>query len=258
MEKWVSNKYSYKSYKNEAHINSSSGLYEIDLDKELSRIKSLGYIKTMRKGDTGIGYTLETLLGLKETNKRGIGDISYKGIPTELKSQRKKTSSMMTLFTLEAEKGLNKDRIMIEKYGYKDTMGRDGLKVTLNTSHYVPQNLKLNINKEKDMIEIIDKDKNVLWYWNFNKLEVKIGSLAIIFADTKGSGENEQFHFNEAYYYNELDRNKLFDMFEDSLFVVDLRMHLRSNNTVRNHGTAFRLKGISNLDHCYNKIKKII
>lgn len=39
-----------------------------ELKKKLKNIKALGFVKTHRKGDTGIGKTLEDLLGIKENN----------------------------------------------------------------------------------------------------------------------------------------------------------------------------------------------
>ena len=37
-----------------------------EVRKKLSEIKMKGYIRTLRKGPTGIGYTLEKLLEIKE------------------------------------------------------------------------------------------------------------------------------------------------------------------------------------------------
>lgn len=39
-----------------------------ELKRKLKAIKALGFVKTHRKGDTGIGKTLEDLLGIKENN----------------------------------------------------------------------------------------------------------------------------------------------------------------------------------------------
>jgi len=36
--------------------------------QKLSKIKKMGYVKSKRNGPTGIGYTLETLLKIKENN----------------------------------------------------------------------------------------------------------------------------------------------------------------------------------------------
>ena len=39
-----------------------------EVRKKLSEIKMKGYIRTLRKGPAGIGYTLEKLLEIKENN----------------------------------------------------------------------------------------------------------------------------------------------------------------------------------------------
>ena len=66
-----------------------------ELVDNLDQIKSDGWIKTHRSGNTGIGKTLEDLLGIRENNVPGpdtCGDI-------ELKSASKTANSMLTLFT---------------------------------------------------------------------------------------------------------------------------------------------------------------
>lgn len=40
-----------------------------EFKKIFYEIKNKGYIKTMRNGPTGVGYTLEYLLGINENNK---------------------------------------------------------------------------------------------------------------------------------------------------------------------------------------------
>ena len=65
-----------------------------ELLKTLKKIKQQGFIKTHREGPTGIGKTLEDLLGIKENAVPGPD-----AILTELKSARKGSPSMLTLFT---------------------------------------------------------------------------------------------------------------------------------------------------------------
>ncbi len=43
-------------------------LIEISIVKELKKIFERGFIKSLRSNNTGIGYTLETILGIKENN----------------------------------------------------------------------------------------------------------------------------------------------------------------------------------------------
>ena len=61
-----------------------------ELKDKLSEINQKGYIVSLRKGNTGVGYTLETLLGLKENNLKtpDFGDV-------ELKSQRNGVSNQL-------------------------------------------------------------------------------------------------------------------------------------------------------------------
>ena len=65
-----------------------------DFVKEYSKICAMGWIKTHRSGPTGIGKTLEDLLGIVENNIDGPDFGDY-----ELKSCRLNSNSMLTIFT---------------------------------------------------------------------------------------------------------------------------------------------------------------
>ena len=54
-----------------------------------------------KESDTGIGKTLETLLGIPENNI-GEPDRLYKGLEVEIKAHRSNSNSMAMLFTLKA------------------------------------------------------------------------------------------------------------------------------------------------------------
>lgn len=65
-----------------------------DFIREFTQIKGMGWIQTHRSGPTGIGKTLEDLLGIPENNldQPDFGDY-------ELKSCRIDSPSMLTMFT---------------------------------------------------------------------------------------------------------------------------------------------------------------
>lgn len=65
-----------------------------DFIREYSKIKEMGWVKTHRSGPTGIGKTLEDLLGIPENNIDGPDFGNY-----ELKSCRLNSNSMLTIFT---------------------------------------------------------------------------------------------------------------------------------------------------------------
>jgi len=85
------------------------------LKEKLSDINRMGYVVSLRKGNTGIGYTLETLLGVAENNLRspdlgielketslGVAENNFRYSDSgniELKSRRIKSPSLLTMFT---------------------------------------------------------------------------------------------------------------------------------------------------------------
>jgi hypothetical protein len=231
-------------------------LPEIDIVTRLREIKAKGYVKTLRPGDTGIGYTLETLLGLRETNVIKE-DLTFRGVPFELKAQRKRTTSMITLFTKEPIKGSFNDKRMIEKYGYRNRRGRKALKVTLTTRAFTPQGLKLEIERREGKLYITNGTERI-WYWIIEDLKPKIGNLIIVFASSSGTGREERFLYDTAFYVTGLKEECFLSLLEDGTITIDLRMHLRSNGSVRNHGTAFRIKQLEELLTCYEKREQLL
>ena len=228
------------------------------LKKKLQKIKKMGFVKTHRKGDTGVGKTLEDLLGIKENNipLADIGGIA------ELKSYRKNAKSMMTLFTLEPlPKGGNRDRLLLDKFGYSKRKNRRSkeLHSTLSCKRYNNQNLKLSV--EKDKIRVKGKNKRLNIFWDMESVEKKFNkklpALVYVLTNTKIIKGNEHFHFNEAYLLENFD----FELFKKRVrvddIVVDFRMYYRPNGSVRNHGTGFRVK-VNKLDDCFFKRTKLI
>ena len=228
------------------------------LKKKLREIKKMGFIKTHRKGDTGIGKTLEDLLGIKENNipLPDIGEVA------ELKSYRRIAKSMMTLFTLEPlPKGGDRDRLLLDNFGYskRDNNRSKELHSTLSCKRYNNQDLKLSV--EKDKIKVKGRGRRINIFWDIesvkNKFYQKLPALVYVLADIKIVKGVEYFNFNEAYLLEDFD----FELFKKRVraddILVDFRMYYRPNGSVRNHGTGFRVK-IKKLDDCFSKRTKLI
>ena len=75
-----------------------------DFIREYTKIKTMGWVKTHRSGPTGIGKTLEDLLGIVENNIDGPDFGDY-----ELKSCRLNSNSMLTIL----QKHLNPKALQI-------------------------------------------------------------------------------------------------------------------------------------------------
>lgn len=83
-------------------------------------------------------------------------------------------------------------------------------------------------------------------------------ALVVVNAETRiNSDGKEEFCFNEAYYLTYPNEDNLLDLIRQDIIIVDVRMHLKKNKTVRNHGTGFRIdEGFLNL--CFSNRERLI
>lgn len=227
------------------------------LISELKKIKSMGFVKTHRINDTGIGKTLEDLLNIKENNLRlpDIGSI-------ELKAKRIDSTSMLTLATKSPlPKGANK--ILFENYKYTKE-GQFNLHSTVYGSRFNPQGLKIIFID--DMLKL-DNKNGIDAYWPitiFNEvLRSKSNQVLLVFAETKGEKKtvSEQFHFTEAYLLSNLSIKKFKTAILQDKLKIDIRIGVYRTGKLKgryhDHGTGFRIHKKDFL-HLYDDYKQLI
>ncbi|MEJ5263518.1 MAG: MvaI/BcnI family restriction endonuclease [Ignavibacterium sp.] len=229
-----------------------------ELEKRLIKLKEAGYLKSLRRGPTGIGHLVETVLGISETNL-AIPDI---GGRIEIKATRRNINSLITLFTFNRGVWKLKQSEIINKFGYLDIDGRKALYTTVNTSSPNSQGFYIQVDKEKNIIVLknsIQDEPIAEWstYVITGKFMTKLDRLLLIFAETKIEDGLENFWFNEAYLLEKPTPEKFINAFLNNEILVDIRMHIKDSGGVRNHGTGFRISE-KNLIHLYDKIRKII
>lgn len=216
------------------------------LQRELGKLRDKGYVTSLRKGPTGIGYTLEMELNLKENNV-AIPDV---GGRVELKASRRNTSSLITLFTFNRGVWQIPQKTVVEKYGYQDESGRSALYNLVRVGDVNTQGLTLTIEEKNNEVHLAHKSSNTLmaiWsiYTIVGKFLNKTERLLLILADSRlTEAKREEFHFNEAYLLTDPKPQNFIDAFKKGSIVIDIRMHLKPNKTVRNHGTGFRIREI--------------
>ncbi len=214
-------------------------------------IKELGWVKTHRTGQTGIGKTLEDLLGIIENNIQGPDFGEY-----ELKSARKHSNSMLTLITKSPDtKSANTQLRM--KYGYSSGAYENNEKVlhaTLNAVSFTnisDTGHKLKITTVDNKIYIEDENGLTDVYWSMsileNQLTKKLGDKFLyVKADNRGSGINEEFLFESAYLVEGFCAKKIIDLISKGSIYVDLRIGQyhggKNNGKTHDHGTGFRIK----------------
>lgn len=238
------------------------------LIKKLQRIKESGWIKNARPGNVGgIGNTLEDLLGIEENNLPIPNASEW-----ELKTQRKNTSSLTTLFHMEPSPRALRfvPQIFLLKYGWKHQEA--GLKYpqnemsfrqTIGGNNRSDRGFKVVINRDEQKVLIsFDansvSDKHSDWlksveeriglneltpqpYWGFNDLFHKAGTKLLncfyIQAKVKRIEGIEFYHYTDIMILQNISIDKFLLALENNDILVDF-----DARTGHNHGTKFRLR----------------
>jgi len=227
------------------------------LVKKLKAINEMGYIKTHRTGNTGIGKTLEDLLEITENNVPGPNAAMI-----ELKSARKNVSSMLTLFTKSPlPPGANS--VLLERSGYEGRYGRKRLETTVNAINY--NQLKgepgFKIDIQEDRLNLIDIKCEILGYWDKetlkNSFERKLPKLLYVKAEARGKGLEEEFCFNEAWLLSGFSFDNFLKLLREGTILVDIRIGQYPDGRTHDHGTGFRVFP-DKLDLCFSHREKIM
>jgi hypothetical protein len=207
--------------------------------RSLRELSDMGWIRSNRKHNTGIGKTLEDHLGIKENNI-ALPDFGV----MELKSQRINTISMLTLFTKSPD-GITNAEIR-KRFGYPD---KEFPKVKI--LHQTISGGKRNARGFQAMIDedsgrlVIMKQKRLLGYYGLEFLKKKalekIGDgLILVRAETKKIRGQEYFHYKDAYLLKEIDPVKFL---VHSKYDIRLGVYHSGKNRGKphDHGSGFRL-----------------
>lgn len=230
-----------------------------ELIEKLKKISDMGWIKTHRVGNTGIGKTLEDLLGITENNIPGPNSAMI-----ELKSARKNASSMLTLFT-KSPLPTRANSLLLEKFGYASTkkQGTKRLETTVNALNFniIKGRSGFKISIEEDRINLITPSNEIVAYWDKetlkNSFERKLPKLLYVKAEVRGKGSDEEFWFNEAWLLSGFDFNNFVQLLKDGIILVDIRIGQYPDGRPHDHGTGFRVFP-DKLDLCFSHRERII
>lgn len=218
-----------------------------DFVREFTKIKEAGWIKTLRSGPTGVGKTLEDLLGIPENNldQPDFGDY-------ELKSSRINSQSMLTLFT-RAPQPRRANTYLRKTFGYSSDAYDNDEKVlhsTLNAVRFVAisntgHKLKIDCTNGKISIASENGIENV--YWTEDKLRAAFekkykNKMVYARAESRGTNALEEFKYVEAYEASKFDFNTFIDLLKQGKIYVDLRIGQYPDGRTHDHGTGFRIR----------------
>jgi len=208
-------------------------------------ITAKGFVSTRRAGDTGIGHTLESLLGLAENNSPG-GDF----LGMEVKAWRMEPHGTnrrrpMNLFLKEPkwlDQGSAAERI--KRFGYRDKQQRPAWYQSV-TCRENSEGLCLQRDDTNSLLLLLD-EADAIAGWRYDvlagRLAEKHNQAVFVGAETQGRGKSERFHYTTVEYCRRPSIERFLKIVDQGDVIVELRMHVGTNDRVRNHGTAFRIR----------------
>lgn len=235
-----------------------------------NKIRNTEY-KSNRKSNTGIGKTFEDLVGVVENNKKEKDWDNQ----IEIKSQRGKSSSMMTLFciTPDSEESLKN---LKDSYGKPDEEFKDitTLRTAISSNKYNSYNKTygfiLDVDRENETVDIHVRSHNTkelietsaasFSFENLkNAFENKCSCIAYISADNRIDNDDEYFTFTEGSFLEGATFEDFLENIESGKIKYDLRMgSYKSGKKVgqpHDHGSAFRIQKKYILDFFPNQEK---
>lgn len=215
--------------------------------EKFTKITKRGWIKTHRSGSTGIGKTLEDLLGIEENNIDGPDFGDY-----ELKAMRTSANSMLTLFT-KTPKPPRVNSLLLNTYGFATDNYENGEKVLHTTllatrfSALGDTGKSLKIKCAPNKIYIADGEGNAPAYWDSKELEKAFLKkykyrLVHVFADSSGSGTDEHFKFHTAWELYDFNFENMIALLKEGLLKIDIRIGQYPDGSPHDHGTGFRIE----------------
>jgi len=239
--------------------------------REFNRIKNLGYVKSRRENNTGIGKTFEDYLGVTENNDK-LPD--FAGF--EVKSQRTLTSSFLTLFTKSPNSPKGANTILRDNYGeeYEEYPGLKKLHTSIFSNKFNSYKglfgFKVVNDKENEIVKILIKNlttnemEDFSVYWDYKELEnaltKKLKALFYVSADTRKVNGREEFHYTKAKIFLNPTLENLLSLIDAGKIMIDIRIGSYKNGKnkgkTHDHGTGFRIKP-SNLSLLYSDFIEI-
>ena len=239
-----------------------------ELKKYFTTIKNNNQ-NSLREGNTGIGYTFETLINKKEDN---LPLPDFNGI--EIKTKLGYSKSPLTLFSLTPKKENDRAiKYIIETFGY---LNKDNYK-TFKTDIYVDKNkiisnkyiFKLKIDKKTNLLKLLISDINLNLindsiYWDLddikNRLETKFKYLAYIIGYPYKKYNRTYYKYNNLKIYKLKSFNNFIELFEKQKIYITINIEYfkkgKRIGEIHDRGTAFRLS-TENIEDLFVLIDKI-
>lgn len=225
------------------------------IDK-FKKVKELGYVKSNRKNNTGIGKTFEDYIGVIENNNDEPDLAGF-----EIKAHREESQSYVTMFTKSPNFPSKANAYLNNKFGepYEENPNLKKLHTSmfatkLNT--YIGKYSFSLINDKKAKLlkigvydintkALIDNSVGYTYECLEKILHKKLKNLLYVSAEREYRGEDEYFYFNKADIYFKPSLERFLDLIDKGLIMYDIRIGSyqsgKKYGKPHDHGSGFRI-----------------
>jgi hypothetical protein len=219
-----------------------------DLLAKLGAVAKRGFVPTQRPGDTGVGMTLESLLGIAANSNQAP---DFRGI--ELKAKRLgRSTNRSSLFSQAPSwkmSPVGSSIKLLERRGY-DRDGRRQLYHELDAKAPNSLGLKLALAEEQDQLWQVHVDAangaithDVTWPMQSlrDRLTSKHAETFWVRAKCRGKGADEEFCYVEVEHTRQPKVRNLEALIEAGVISMDYTLSLLSPTRARDHGYLFKI-----------------
>lgn len=230
--------------------NADLTLEALELLSMLKQIGAKGFVPTMRSGDTGVGFTLETLLGI-ECNSSKSPD--YKGIEIKAGRASAHASGRTTIFSQVPDWSISRLKgskdILRERGRFHEVKQRLQLFHEMSATKINSYGLSLKVDTGNEFLhQIYVKEGqsviDVTWTLSqlFDRLIEKHKQTFWVKAETQGRGKGEQFHYSKAKYTSGVSPSKFPMLLETGIISLDYTIKALPNGSAKDQGYLFKIK----------------
>lgn len=237
--------------------------FEIDdaLEELLSKFDEIrgNWFDSLRGGDTGIGFTFESLLGIEENNDQTA---DFRGIELKCKMRKHPHAGALGKLSLFQSgprwciEGSARDRLRVI-----GKAGADGLFSCYSQLTTKSNNLELSlgVNGLEGAIQLL-KSEAMIGHWTHESLNRRLlekhSRAAFILADVRISKSKTSFRYDELVYCEKPTIDNFLNLVNQNSLVFEFTMSEKKDGKVRNHGYPWRLVREEMLDQLFGvKIK---
>jgi len=216
---------------------------------KLRKISALGFVQTVRIGDTGVGATLESLLGIASNNSR---QPDYMGIEIKASRQNRQWSNAKNRVNLFSQVPdwlhpfSQTASNAATTYGYSIN-GRQQLYCTVDAIKPNSQGLILWLDVERGDLRLLHRAWSVettVFIWSLDKLRARLKEKHPesfwVKADVNFFQSLEHFHYHSAVHTSKPLLSNFALAIADGTITLDLTMSIQGGG-VRDHGYLFKI-----------------